>query len=309
MNIIITPYSQNKYTAQKPQYFRGHLGVEYTVDRSIPLEKLICETSFFRGKKTLNLVKQHILNNCKNNKTIRIVSCGCSSGEEGISMSMLLESIKDKLSIIGIDLSKSNIAAAKSGIYTFSKSKQYHHNDEFLAFKTEFPLSKEEKEYKELFDNYFEIYKPKNLKEKVVYFFEKIKRLLNNFETSTKKYKLKEGKAQNCSFIEGNVLDIENLVNGKVDAILYRNSLYHMICYNDINEERAVLPQANNIIKNIIVKFKNKLKDNGLLVLGEKEDQETLIPYPKISEIIEKNGFKKYEQDNSVIENIWIKEG
>lgn len=85
------------------------------------------ESYFFRDRELFTLLQTHLLPELiqrnQNNKTLRICSAGCSSGEEPYSLAILLkELIPDlerwNLIILGIDINQEAIQKAKAGIYT-----------------------------------------------------------------------------------------------------------------------------------------------------------------------------------------------
>ncbi len=84
------------------------------------------ESYFFRDKDQFALLRNHILPELiqrkQNNKTIRICSAGCSSGEEPYSLAILLKELladleQWNLMILGIDINKDALQKAQKGIY------------------------------------------------------------------------------------------------------------------------------------------------------------------------------------------------
>jgi chemotaxis protein methyltransferase CheR len=85
------------------------------------------ESYFFRDKEQFNLLRDRILPELiqrqEHNKTLRIFSAGCSTGEEPLSLAILLkELIPDpdqwNLMILGVDINQDALKKAKQGIYT-----------------------------------------------------------------------------------------------------------------------------------------------------------------------------------------------
>lgn len=90
------------------------------------LELTNLESYFFRDKELFNLLRNtllpEIIQRQHYNKTLRICSAGCSTGEEPYSLAILLkELIPDieqwNLMILGIDINSSALEKAKTGIY------------------------------------------------------------------------------------------------------------------------------------------------------------------------------------------------
>lgn len=87
----------------------------------------INETCFFRNPNQFEALKNHIMleiikNKKKTDKTIRIWSAGCSTGEEPYSIAMvlldLLPDIKDwRVDILGTDVSRQALSRAQRGCY------------------------------------------------------------------------------------------------------------------------------------------------------------------------------------------------
>jgi chemotaxis protein methyltransferase CheR len=84
------------------------------------------ESYFFRDKELFNLLRNTLLPELiqrqQYNKTLRICSAGCSTGEEPYSLAILLkELIPDlnrwNLMILGVDINSSALEKAKAGIY------------------------------------------------------------------------------------------------------------------------------------------------------------------------------------------------
>ncbi len=85
------------------------------------------ESYFFRDQEQFNLLRNHILPELitrnENNKTLRICSAGCSSGEEPYSLAILLTELIPNLEqwnliIFGIDINQVALQKAKTGIYS-----------------------------------------------------------------------------------------------------------------------------------------------------------------------------------------------
>ena len=84
------------------------------------------ESYFFRDQDQFALLRNHILPELiqrkRNNKTIRICSAGCSSGEEPYSLAILLKKLipdleQWNLMILGIDINQEALQKAETGIY------------------------------------------------------------------------------------------------------------------------------------------------------------------------------------------------
>lgn len=128
-------------------------------EKDLLLEELtIHVTNFFRNKDTFHVFIAETMmeflkeKQKKRQKTIKIWSAGCSSGEEPYSIAMiLLELLQDRINdfyitIIGTDISPSIIEKAKKGVYRESQlkelppeyiSKYFNRYDELFLVKDE----------------------------------------------------------------------------------------------------------------------------------------------------------------------------
>ncbi|HEY9725530.1 MAG TPA: protein-glutamate O-methyltransferase CheR [Chroococcales cyanobacterium] len=84
------------------------------------------ESYFFRDKDQFALLRDRILPELiqrkQNNKTIRICSAGCSSGEEPYSLAILLKELLPEveqwhLTVLGIDINQEALQKAEKGVY------------------------------------------------------------------------------------------------------------------------------------------------------------------------------------------------
>ncbi len=305
--------------------FQGHFGAEKTCKKGFTW--LIHETGFFRDKQTNEFVKNYITNTFYNSDKIRIISGGCSTGEEAVTYSMLLNSIKDKIEILGFDVSEQSISRAKSRKYLMQKPKEYNPDDLLVtaptcsAFDDAFlwtsnvkNLSEKEREYRNLFQEFFEPCENPNSHKKIS-FFARIKNLLKDalsnpfpFEIESKLFKLKEGKASNCEFIEGDIMDINNIVSDKsANVILFRNALYHIITNNvESGSFRRLKINAEEIIENLGQNIRRSLCPKGILVFGRNEEQQ-FFNSEIVPSVMLRLGFKPLNQTNEHLANVWQK--
>ena len=305
--------------------FRGRVGAEKFYKKGI--EILIQETGLFRDWQTLLFVKNYIEKNFAGKSLIKIISGGCSTGEEAASISILLNHLKDKVKILGIDLSESAVNSANSRKFKFQNAKDAKYvsvddvytalKDRFLVFGTDRTLSADEKLQKELFDKFFDITDEKvPLIEQKLTLWQKLENFLaKNFMAKykpmfcgTKIVKLKDGEINNCTFKVGDIRDIETLTNGeKSDVIFFKNAIYHMIS-DDVgaNTFRVIKPNGEIIAENIIKKLKNNLNENGLIVFGEEEVFQTgdkdLVP-----RVMKRLGFEPLNETEEHEANVWRK--
>lgn len=327
-----TPYPSNTNNLPKVKHyikpqkdtisFQGHIGAEKTLKKGYTW--LVSETCFFRDSATNNCVKEYILKNFAHKDRIKLISAGCSTGEEAVTWSMLLDGIKDKVEILGFDLSPTNVAKANSRKFIFQRNKNLESDyisrqcsgfsDSYLVFDNQRDLTSQEIEYKRLFSEFFEADNDSLPKVKVPlrvrfnnWLLKKIFKL-QPLELEVRQYKVKDNKALNCKFIEGDIMNLENIVGeDKADVIFFKNAIYHLITDNiGACALRRLKPDAASIVEEIASKAQNSLSDKGLFVFGEDEVLQ-MMDSEVVPRIMRKLGFKPIIIEESSIPNIWQK--
>ena len=107
----------------------GDILFNQTEFKKFLLEVSINVTEFFRNPQMYKDLKEILLTSFQNRKNIKIWSAGCSSGQEAISLAILLENVAkfDKSIIYATDFNKTIIEEAKNGLYdssTYEKAKE-----------------------------------------------------------------------------------------------------------------------------------------------------------------------------------------
>ena len=97
--------------------FSGHANIEQIFKDGIV--HLVQQTAFDREPQTKEFVCDYIRKTFGHKNKIKIVSGGCSTGEEPVSYSMRLYDMRNKVDILGIDLGKKAIKQAKSRRFVF----------------------------------------------------------------------------------------------------------------------------------------------------------------------------------------------
>ena len=102
-------------------------------------EIVVHETHFFRNVHQFLQLRDYILPNLiRKNKKIKILSLGCSTGEEPYSIAMIVDyyfkGFKRDISIVAVDLSAKAIEKAISGIYKKYSFKDYAEFEELEKF-------------------------------------------------------------------------------------------------------------------------------------------------------------------------------
>jgi len=305
---------------KRPQIsFNGRSNSEWVKIGKSAKKILIHETALFREPQTNEFVKKLIQETFSNNDTIKIVSAGCSSGEECMTYSMMFDDLPQKIEILGFDLSKHSIQEANSRIILmqkiipqteFFKKIFPQFEDAYLAFEQEKPLTPEQKKYKQLFNDFFELLnfpsKKIKLKEKLQKW---ISKKLDPIQHEDRYFMLKENKAQNCRFIQGDVMDIEKFTGEhNVNVLSIKNMLYHILSTNpECQTCRNLKPNAAEIFKDLIYKFKNILTDKGIIILGEQEDMQVTGFSEIVPKLLEKSGFRPRNQIDNHYANVWQK--
>jgi len=298
--------------------FKGHVGAEKCA--KVAVKHLIHETAFFREPETNKIVKDYVTKNMSGKDKIRIISGGCSTGEEAVTYSMMFDNMADKVDILGFDLSQKSVEQAKKGIYLFERPypecKQLAEdygisafNDSYLVYNNEKSLTKEEEQNKKLFDKFFEPSKEEVPEEKLSLmdrFQQWVVAKMNKepiMRYEKKSYKLKDGQAKNCRFVQGDIKDIRKIAGEeKADVILFRNVMYHLT--ND--SLRNPVKNTKAIVKDIGTKLKDSLNGGGLLVFGEKETIQ--MSDDAVPVVMKELGFKPLNETKDHPANIWQKQ-
>lgn len=286
--------------------FKGNDTFEKTKSNGIGL--IIHQTNFFREPKTDEFVYKYILDKSKDEDNIKIVSAACSTGEEVLSYSMLLDDIKDKTEITGFDIDEKSIAQAKNGTYKVKNIIQTINdwdtplNQEGFLIDETSALTEHQKYAKEKFYQYFspvgekEIEKVR-LKDKLAIaianlFSPILGTKLQPRKTETQLFKAKEGTFKNCNFMTGDILNTSKMFKPEsVNLFLFRNALYHLVCKDYGGMQRIMKPDSEDTIKNIATQIYDCLKPDGLLVFGEKEGIFQGIDKVKLYDILTAQGF------------------
>lgn len=296
--------------------FLGHLGTDNYAKNGIDM--LIHETAFFRDFQTKKFVTQYIHNIFSNSDNIKIIVGGCSTGEETITLSMMLNSIKDKVSILGIDLSEKVINKAKSRKYFLEISKFQDSlmtdyaafKDSFLGYNLNKKLSSTQIKQKKLFEEFFEPVLQNN--SNISFFKKTLSQLsckLNSISSiikDTKEFRLKPNMADNCHFKVGDIRNINEITNNeKSHVIFFSNSLYHITTYSEDGHRFMYLDSEKRLMQ-LFQKFKANLQPNGLVCFGEEEAYQ--IPNIQlVTKSMENLGFEPLNETSNHIANVFKK--
>ena len=298
--------------------FTAHTNVEKCSKKGISV--LIHQTAHNREPETLNIVCDYAKKLLEKKDKIKIISGGCSTGEEAVSMSMKLYNKKNKVDILGIDLGKKAIEKANSRKFILEVPKDENMLNEFFISPSDSPytdsylvkskddgLTAEQLHFKTLFKEFFrptgKIIKP-SLHER---FYNLIQKRANNpvLELDRIEYELKPNMADNCKFIQGDIRNIDKILNGeKTDIILFRNSLYHIATEGYDSYMRKPKKNAEVIIENLMTKFKESLSKDGIIAFGEKEGEQ-LLDKTILPKVMRKLGFKPLNDAKHHKSNIW----
>ena len=300
--------------------FGGHANLEKCSVNGI--KTLIQQTSMGRDLKTKNFVCKYIQDILGHKDSINIVSAGCSTGEEAVTWSMLLYNMRNRVNILGFDLGKKAIEQANSRKFIFEvprkktefltyleSSNASPYSDTFLLSNDSSGLTADQKRLHSLFNEFFI---PTNRKIKRS-FWERLQNMIDEsmsqdvIITDKVEYALKDGMAENCKFQCGDVQNIDKILNGKkADAISFCNALYHLTTKDPTSDLRVPKENAEEIIENLMTKFKHCLNDKGLVVFGENEAVQmgdgSMVP-----KVMKKLGFNPLNATDQHPANVWQK--
>ncbi|MBR2069519.1 MAG: methyltransferase domain-containing protein [Candidatus Gastranaerophilales bacterium] len=255
----ISPISYKTYS------FKSCLRNEKT--NIVPLGELIHQTSFFRRDEIITdlLLQKYLKENFSNQDEINLVSMGCSSGKELYSYAMMLDDFKG-LKLIGVDVSQNAIDEAQKGRYIIDS-----HYENFLRDESYFYYygGDYERRCAKKFHNYFH-------------------------PVGNKEFQLNDGAFENCSFKQGNALEIDKLFKkDSVDILLFRNTLYHLLCEpsSEDNPKRVMTSNHIEVLNDVAKKINRVLKPNGVVAFSYRE-QDTGIDINELMDVMLANGFE-----------------
>lgn len=306
--------------------FKGHTGIEKTAVKGI--KQLVHETAFFRDIQTKEFVKDYIEKNFAHKDKIKIIVGACSSGEEAITYSMLLDALKNKVKILGFDLGEQAIEQAKSKKFLMQRRTDSTaqnpmlanlfaaYKDDFIAFETKEALTQEQKHLKQLFSEFFEIpIEAVQLEQHSVSLTTKINQWImgkifkTNFnapQIEQKIVQLKDNKAANCEFVQGDIMKLGAVTKGeKADVITFSNAMYHLISEDIAIGMRRPKKNAEEITRKIAQNVKENLNPNGIFVIGEDELLQTLETTEMIPKVFKEFGFKALNATDDHAANVW----
>ena len=279
---------------QKPA-FKGHTGIEEYGKNGI--SRLIHQTAFFRDYQTKKFVVDYIHKNFNNKDNVKIIVGACSTGEEALSLSMMLSGIGQKADILGIDLGEKAIKQANGKKYLLQKADIDDflmlgiidkYDDWYLGFDVSgHYLFPHEKEQRKMFTDFFTPSRTPQYKEKLMdYTGVREGRHIKNLETRI--FKLKRKKGENCKFVVGDIMNLGKITKGKKsDVIFFSNALYHLT--SDFNREKK--NNAAKIMDKLAKIFRANININGLVCFGEKEKAEG-VDTELLKKVMEQNGFE-----------------
>ena len=278
------------YQAYRPT-FKSSNWVSGTKDRI-----LIHETAFFREPETDEFVKNYLVDNfLSKNCPINMLIGACSSGEEVYTQAMLYDDFKDMVDITGFDISNEAVEIAKEGLYRINKNHLNRstedsclYKDSYLAFNEPLLMSRRQKRYLEYFREYFCDFSTGATNSKL-----ESKNETPAYCREKKFFALKKGKAQNCKFKQGNILDLSPFYqNKKNHVIFFRNAMYHLVCDFALGgTSRGSKKNSEETIRKIAQEMNKSLICGGLVVFGEKEKQEG-VDTKAVYEIMKEEGFE-----------------
>lgn len=315
----VSPRQRVNHNACDSVHFTGHAKIEKIFDDGYRF--LIQQTAFDREPQTKEFVCNYIRENFGHKNKIKLVSGGCSTGEEPVSYSMRLYDMRKKVDILGIDLGKKAIKQAQSRKFVFEIPKnnfdfvaeygiESPYTDTYLISDSDKGLNSSQKMFKALFKEFFV---PTEKKQKKP-FFEWLQCMMekryggNPLELERKEYKLKDGMAENCRFVHGDINNIEKILGDeKADVISFCNAMYHLTTDELPTGERVALEESESIIEELMTKFKKCLNDKGIVVFGEDEAPQLVDTTGTVAKVMKKLGFTPLNKTERHEANVWRK--
>ncbi|MEE3349239.1 MAG: CheR family methyltransferase [Candidatus Gastranaerophilaceae bacterium] len=319
LQITFSPYQIQNDNNRKTVNFSGYLGNE-SVKVMGEYVRLRHETAFLRELETLEYIKQYLLENFPEIPVKNILIGACSTGEEALSMKMVMNKVPSR--ITAFDLGKKAINRAKKGYYSISEpryedDKKYveewglsAYNDKFLAFKKPQDMTQKEKTYHKAFNKIFKEINTEDGKNK---FLNRIRVFFKSFgefhmiDVRTKYFKLKDLRKLNCEYIEGDIRNLDEITKGrKYQAFTFRNAFYHLITTNDDYRTPLGEHHTRKILAEILPKINKSLDMKGLFAIGKKEDEQ-ICDVLLLTKMLKEYGFKEAKHFDNPYCYIWKK--
>ena len=129
----------------------------------------------------------------------------------------------------------------------------------------------------------------------------------NPLELERKPYKLKDGMAENCTFVRDDLRNIDKVLGKeKADVISCCHTLYHITTDYENLFERIPKKNAEEILEKLMQKFKDCLNKDGIIVFGEDEGSEighsNIVP-----NVMKRLGFTPLNKTAEHEANVWRK--
>ena len=130
----------------------------------------------------------------------------------------------------------------------------------------------------------------------------------NEIKFDYKIAKLKKDIEDNCHFIQGDIMDLNKITQGeRFDVITFSNALYHLTNKEIENTNvRYLRSDTEDIIKKIAQDVKKSLNPNGIFVLGENEELQSLDS-TTIPRVFQELGFEPLNKTLKHDANVWLK--
>ncbi len=264
------------------------------------------ETYLFREPKTDEFVQDYIRKKLAQNSNITLVSGACSSGDEIMSYMVMLDDVLDKVRFCAFDIDENLVNQAKEGkVYLTCNSME----GSLLGKLT---VSKYKQKCAKKFHKHFMptgLSLPPTLDSNL-----QLLSLLNPIlyqreinKLAMREYSFDSEMTKKIDFQCGDIRILDFLYdNESVDILLFRNAMYHILCKYNEDDDRIELDDSKQIADLIAHKMFEILKKDGLVVFGEKENQQG-IKISTIHNAMIKNGFKPvYTEPNELEKTLYL---
>lgn len=283
-------YSETNNLSTKPISFGS---LRRTITKPI-------DTDFFRGINTLKTAVNYILR--KYPRGTNILDYACSSGEETLSLAMLLG---DRYRIIGLDSDSDAIKLAKNGIHSVFSDCE----DSFLLGH-ESKLTREQAYLKQLFHKYFSpTEEPEcSLNNSSGY----LSRVISA-RFKEEHFKMESAATRHVEFRDpavGDVLNVDSFEPTKrVGGIFFRNAFYHLTGNNisEILKGGTIIKPDTEKIAKIVDRVHSRLDDDGIFVIGSHTKEHLFIASENTadSETIKYSDTETYKANKEKLQILW----
>ena len=193
------------------------------IDNSFTAEPIQQVVSFFKYGYIDKIIFNYLRAKHSSKSSLKIISLGCSLGEEAYSYALVLDDLNPKPSINAFDISSALVTLAEQGKFTLSEIER--------------PL---------LAPTLKDLYSESEPADDIVRIRKAFKENFEAIDEFNNKYQKKKNGFKNCTFEQRNAINLDKIyANDSCDLILCRYILHHL----SIADIESIFSQAHSVLK------------------------------------------------------------